>query len=120
MSWKAILERGTAIDYREGQYLFYEGHKPYGLFFLTQGEVCCLKKTKDGEVCVGHVSPRCGIGLDFLISGQCYGFSARAKTSVKALFISKSHLCVDGIFLDIPTAEQETDRRYAPTVRGSG
>lgn len=90
--WDLLLEKGTVIDYKEDQYLFYEGHHPYGLFVVLSGKVGLFKKKENQDVCLGQLPLNYEIGMDFLACQLPYDFSARAETPSKVLFIPKSIL----------------------------
>ncbi len=37
--WNALIKSGQALIFHKGQALFYEGHFPYGVYWVRQGDV---------------------------------------------------------------------------------
>ena len=81
------------MAFGEGQVLFYDGHYPYGLFVILEGEVGFAK---EGVPCSGDhfwESPRGRvIGLDSFVKGTSSCCTSRATRRCRVVFISKTQL----------------------------
>lgn len=45
--WSKLKKHARLISFRKGQVLFYEGHYPYGLYFLIQGKIKFIHQGKN-------------------------------------------------------------------------
>lgn len=68
----------------KGQKIFYEGHMPYGLFFLTSGEITIKYKNSRTET----VNSPAIIGFSAFINNKPYCGTAEAVTDSELYFIS--------------------------------
>lgn len=90
--WDALLKQGVHHQYHKGQVLFYKGHTPYGIFIIVSGKVGLFGSEHMDPNEAFQASLQSPIGLDVILSHQCYPFTAVAQSDVKAVFIAKSSL----------------------------
>lgn len=83
-----VGKNATPIFFKSGQTLFYEGHKPYGLFIIQEGRVIFEKSGKAHDESLETKI----LGLQHLISNTPYCASCKAATPVKAIFVPKGIL----------------------------
>jgi len=88
--WRDLLKYSTELNFKDGQDIFYEGHNPYGAFIILSGDVT-LTKASDSEKKLS-APLTVPIGLDLLLTGQTYPFTAVANGPVQARFVSKGLL----------------------------
>lgn len=74
----------TNLEFRPGQVLFYEGHLPYGLFILLDGEVIVDLSQRKKKIKPKHL-----LGVDAFLNNSSYSFTAKAATKCKVSFLSK-------------------------------
>lgn len=97
--WQQLRKESQELNFHKGQVLFYEGHYPYGIFIITDGEVqftrAGLKSPNKHRLpcSMGEV-----IGLDTFLQGIPYCCSCTAQEKCHVIFISKTQLLP---FLDI-------------------
>lgn len=93
VEWENLLRHGQEMTLGKDQVLFYEGHYPYGLFVILEGEVVF---TKEGISCgENHFwqSPRGRvIGFDPLVEQTPSCCTSRATQDCRVVFISKTQL----------------------------
>lgn len=89
--WKDFLSTGQVIKLKKGQIVFYEGHFPCGVFILLSGKVAILSQ-EDQEQDEIMIPLYQTIGIDLMLTGQPYPFTAVCKTDVITLFLSKTIL----------------------------
>ncbi len=81
------------MSFRKGQTLFYEGHTPYGIYFLQGGKVA-FKRGK--RVCTGGhlIDIRRGklIELHSFFEDKPYCCTCRAVEDCHVIFVSKTQL----------------------------
>lgn len=86
---KKLTGQGDRLHFAKGQFLFYQGHEPYGLFWLKKGVVVCLKeKTGSRELECREPHDKL-LGLAHLLSETPYCASCRAEGNVEVVFLPK-------------------------------
>lgn len=91
-----IAKHRTPVVYRKGQVLFYEGHTPYGLFVIQEGQVRLLRKEVVDKKTSTHVP-----GFAHLVTQTPYCSTCVAETDVKAVFLPRTAIQQ---YLDQPIA----------------
>lgn len=71
--------------FKPGQVIFYEGHMPYGIFFLVDGIVELELDGKSKKVEAGAV-----LGINSFLNSSLYSCTAKAITVCNTNFLSKS------------------------------
>lgn len=87
-----ILHAEEHLNYKSGQVIFYEGHKPYGVYVLKKGRVRLFRRNEEAEKLVRIVVPGHILGVDEVAESQSFAFGARAETDVSVSFFSRSCL----------------------------
>lgn len=91
--WSQIIKRGTPVDLKKGQILFYEGHMPCGVYIVTKGVVCLVKESPNNEIIkIGTVGLSQPIGLDLLQHNLPYPHTAIVEKEMQGFFVSKASL----------------------------
>ncbi len=92
----------TPVHYQPGQFLFYEGHKPYGVYLLNDGAIE-LYRTVSGNP-LDEPEFRCAvearidegrplvIGARQLQEDQAFPVNARAHRRIEGIFIDRTTL----------------------------
>lgn len=89
-SLSEIQKEKTCTVYKKGEYIFKEGHRPYGVFCLNRGKVKIVKIGDDGkEQIVRLVKPGDPLGYRSLLSSDRYRASAIAIEDSGICFIPK-------------------------------
>ena len=87
-----IIQAEEQVAYKSGQVLFYEGHKPYGVYVLKKGRVRLFKKNENAEKLLRIVLPGHILGADEMGESRAFEFGAKAETDVLVSFFSRSYL----------------------------
>ncbi|GEM_PF-2542897 len=91
--WQRLSRAGQPLHFRPQQILFYEGHAPYGIYVLREGEVQCLV---NGQPCTSahRVQTPIGdiFGLRHLLANVAHDCTCQAQTDADVMFISKALL----------------------------
>jgi CRP-like cAMP-binding protein len=75
----------TSHIFKPGQVIFYEGHLPYGLFILLDGTIEMINKKNCEKINAGAI-----LGINSFLNSDFYSGTAKAVTSCKVNFLSKS------------------------------
>lgn len=91
--WDDLVKGGQGLTFHKGQYLFYHGHTPYGVFVLQSGQLKFIGGRTPCEVAHGQ-TPQEGevIGLHHFLKEVPYCCDCIAATDCRLVFISKSQL----------------------------
>ncbi|HAC24124.1 MAG TPA: transcriptional regulator, partial [Cytophagales bacterium] len=74
----------TCIHYRKGQYLFYEGARPMGLYCINGGKVKVFKNNVQGKEYIIYIAkPGDFLGYRALLSEEFYGATAQVLEDAK-------------------------------------
>lgn len=83
-----INQAKSCQHFKKGQYIFYEGNRPLGLYCLNSGKVKIFKTGVDGKEQIIHFSQTGDfIGYRALIAEEAYSVSAMALEDCIACFI---------------------------------
>jgi CRP-like cAMP-binding protein len=86
---KKAKEGATSLYFEQGQFLFYEGHAPYGLYLLLSGKI---ELTFSSKPSMQIDSAPTILGLFHIFQNQSYCCSCQAISPVHVVFIAKSQL----------------------------
>jgi CRP-like cAMP-binding protein len=80
------LTENTSIHiFKPGQIIYYQGHLPYGLFFLRKGKIE-IKNKYDSEI----VETWAVLGFNSFLNSLGYSATAKAITECELNFLSKT------------------------------
>lgn len=103
----AFVQAEEIINYKSGQNIFYEGHKPYGVHVIRKGRVV-LFKTVDGiEVTCRIEEPGAVLGAEEVANQRSYEYGARAVTDVSARFFGS-------VYFEPESSEDENRKEHSP------
>lgn len=85
-----LVQVEKRIDYKAGQVIFYEGHKPYGIYVLRTGRIRLFKKKNGREELLKIMEPLQLLGVSEIRKDRVFDYSARAETDVSVSFFSRS------------------------------
>lgn len=81
-----IARDSTPVVYRKDQVLFYEGHIPYGLFIIKEGNI----SLSSGGIKSENAAHSSVVGFQHVLDQSPYCSTCTAVTEVKAVFLSKA------------------------------
>jgi CRP-like cAMP-binding protein len=87
-----IVQAEQWLEYKSGQVIFYQGHRPCGVYILKKGRVRLFSKDEYGEKLIRIVLPGHVLGVDEMGESRPFDFGARAETDVFIVFFSRSNL----------------------------
>lgn len=91
--WEVLLKEGQPLLFRKGQVIFYEGHQPYGLFVLKEGNVHFTHGNCSCDEEHQWASPKgLVLGLRPFFDGSAFNCTCTANENCRAVFISKTQL----------------------------
>jgi len=85
-----LVRAEERVNYKPGQILFYEGHKPYGIYVLRKGRVRLFKKKNGGEDLLKVIEPTQIMGETEFIESKPFDYSAKAETDISVSFFSRT------------------------------
>lgn len=83
-----ILPEGISVHYKEGQFLFYEGHMPCGFYLIKKGTASFFQTCSNSSE-IKEKNPDKLIGLVHLLSKTPHCCSCKAEEDVEVLFFPK-------------------------------
>ncbi|OGW84381.1 MAG: hypothetical protein A3C35_07140 [Omnitrophica bacterium RIFCSPHIGHO2_02_FULL_46_11] len=87
-----LVQAEERVNYKPGQTLFYEGHKPYGIYILRKGRIRLFKKKNGGEELLKIIEPAQTLGEDEFLESKPFAYSAKAETDVSVSFFSRASM----------------------------
>jgi CRP-like cAMP-binding protein len=90
--WDELIDRGQLLSYQPDQYLFYENHQALGAYLLCKGTIGLLKADDPSFQKIISAQSQPIIGMDYLISGDTYDYSAKAVTLAELCYLPKSEI----------------------------
>lgn len=90
--WGEFVQGGLLHQYHKDQYLFYQGHQPYGVFVVVSGKVLLVSQDQNGNKIEIAAKPFNPIGFDILNYNSSYPFSAVVCSEACVIFVPKSSL----------------------------
>lgn len=87
-----LVQAEERVHYTPGQMLFYEGHKPYGIYVLRKGRIRLFRKTNGGEELIKIIEPTRILGESEFLGSTSFPYSAKAETDVSISFFSRASL----------------------------
>lgn len=90
--WDELIDQGEILSYQPDQYLFYESHKALGAYLLCKGTVSLLKASDPSFHREISADSQPIIGMDYLLSGDSYDYSARAVGLAELCYLPKSEI----------------------------
>lgn len=91
--WTSLLKNGQPLIFHRGQALFYEGHFPYGVYWIRKGDV---KFTHRGRCSEKHDQQSCEsihhqwFGFSELASSKPHCCTCEAETECEVVFVNKN------------------------------
>lgn len=80
---------GEPLRFKRGQALFYQGHNPYGIYWISKGEVSLIHTDEGGER-MERREKGAILGLEELTRGETYLYTAEASSNCEVIFIDKN------------------------------
>ena len=90
--WDELIDRGQLVSYQPDQYLFYENHRAVGAYLLCKGTIALSKADDSSFEKMISADSQPIIGMDYLMTGDTYDYSARAVTSAELCYLPKSQI----------------------------
>lgn len=90
--WDELIDRGQILSYQPDQYLFYENHKALGAYLLCKGIIVLSKADDPSFKKTISAESQPIIGMDYLMTGDTYDYSAKAVTSAELCYLPKSEI----------------------------
>src|SRR3974390_2905868 len=88
----AILQRGTAVDYKAADYLFHESMPRQWLGIVMEGEVDLLHGQHGHRVLLGLAQPGAILGEGVMLDDTPHNTSAMTRQGAKVWQISRADL----------------------------
>jgi aspartate ammonia-lyase len=88
----AVLQRGTAVEYRAGDYLFHESAPRHWIGLLLEGEIDLVRGQQGKSVLVGVAQPGAILSEGAMLDDTPHGTSARTHQSAKVWQISRAEI----------------------------
>lgn len=85
-----LVQAEERVNYKSGQVLFYEGHKPYGIYVLRKGRIRLFKKKNSGEELLKIIEPTQILGENEFMESRYFTYSAKAETDISVSFFSRA------------------------------
>lgn len=98
--WKALLVNGQTKDFKPGQIILEEGHKPGGIIAIQSGEVKVCRNHAGFQIELSQAGPGEIFGEMSFIESEPANASVIAKTAVQVLYIT--HEQVQAIIRENP------------------
>jgi CRP-like cAMP-binding protein len=114
---KLLAFTSDRVSYEPGQDLFCQGDEADAAYVVLNGTVDLLTQSSGGEIKVGEAGCNSIIGEMCLISNSVQAVTARARTEVETLRISKDTFYK--VIADNPRINMEISRTLAENLRGS-
>ncbi len=90
--WDELIDRGQLVSYQPDQYLFYESHRALGAYLLCKGTIALSKSDDPTFKKTISAESQPIIGMDYLMTGDTYDYSAKAVTSAELCYLPKSEI----------------------------
>ena len=88
----AVLQRGTAVDYRAGDYLFHESSPRQWIGLLIEGDVDLVRGQQGKSVLVGVVQPGAILSEGAMLNDTPHSTSARTHKGARVWQISRAEI----------------------------
>jgi CRP/FNR family transcriptional regulator, polysaccharide utilization system transcription regulator len=86
-----LNEQKSTIIYKKGEFIYKEGHKPFGVYCLREGKIKVFRNGLDGREHITRiVLPGEFFGLKALLSGSDHSVSAAAMEESAVCLINKN------------------------------
>ncbi len=90
--WDDLIDKGQVVNLHAGQYLFYENHNALGAFLLCRGTILLTKSQDPFYRREFFAESKPILGMDYLLTGDVYCFSAIATSDAELCYLSKSEI----------------------------
>lgn len=90
--WDELIDRGQILSFQPDQYLFYENHQALGAYLLCKGSIVLSKADDPSFQKTISAASQPIIGMDYLMSGDTYDYSAKAVTAAELCYLPKSEI----------------------------
>lgn len=87
-----LVQAEERVNYKPGQNLFYEGHKPYGIYVLRKGRIRLFRKKNGGEELLKIIEPTQILGESEFLESRPFDCSAKAETDISVSFFSRASM----------------------------
>ena len=87
-----LVQAEERLGFKKGQMIFYEGHKPCGIFVLKTGFVRLFRMESGAEKVLAIREPGQVLEEKAFLQDKSFGCSARAETDVSVGFFSRKFL----------------------------
>lgn len=91
--WLLLIENGQPLLFHKGQTLFYEGHFPYGVYWVRKGDVkfshkgrCNERHDKQSASSLHEQWP----GFSELVTSNLHCCTCEATTDCEVVFVNKN------------------------------
>lgn len=90
--WDDLIDKGQVVNLHKGQYLFYENHNALGAYLLCKGTILLTKGHDPLYKRELSAESKPILGMDYLLTGDTYCFSAIATSDAELCYLSKSEI----------------------------
>lgn len=87
-----LVQAEERFNYKAGQILFYEGHRPYGIYVLRKGRIRLFRKRNGGEDLLKVIEPTQILGEEEIRECKPFAYSAKAETDVAISFFCRASI----------------------------
>lgn len=110
--WEGFCKKRITNDYKKGNIIFYEGNKPFGVYFLCTGRVKIIRTDAGLHSSIPRVveAPNL-LGDRSFLAGEAYLGTGEALEDCRICFIDGTYF--EKLFLEIPQVCRSIVRRLA-------
>ncbi len=110
--WEGFCKKRITNDYHKGNIIFYEGNKPFGVYFLCSGRVKIIRTDAGLHSSIPRVveAPNL-LGDRAFLAGEAYLGTGEALEDCRICFIDGAYF--EKLFLEIPQVCRSIVRRLA-------
>ncbi|MDD5210031.1 MAG: Crp/Fnr family transcriptional regulator [Elusimicrobiales bacterium] len=110
--WEGFCKKRITNDYKKGNIIFYEGNKPFGVYFLCSGRVKIIRTDAGLHSSIPRVveAPNL-LGDRSFLAGEAYLGTGEALEDCRICFIDGAYF--EKLFLEIPQVCRSLVKRLA-------
>lgn len=90
--WDDLIDHGEILTFLPGQFVFYENHKALGAYLLCKGKIALTRSNDPSVKAELSADAQPILGMDYLLSGDPYQYSAVACSEAELCYLPKSEI----------------------------
>ncbi len=100
-AWDNFFKKRISNDYRKGNIIFYEGNRPFGIYFLCKGRVKIVRTDSGLHSSIPRVKEApCLLGERAFLANEAYRGTGEAMEDCRICFIDTAYF--EKLFLEDP------------------